>query len=256
MPDAVLNDATSLSAGQCRDLLFGGGAEACIIDRPVLAEAPYRPLIEALARGPGFRMSLNSEAPAKALTRLVAQLFPAAALGDAVAALAGEIERLASRVGEVAGGRPMVVLRTYFAPGDLVWHVDRMPGQRSVRLVWPIGRPGGMQVTAHANVDQPLYAAFMRREFPLLCRLDDHVEKRGGSLERLWAYRPEQVRMMQTGVFPFIRDAAAVATVPVGAASLHRVETIGWPGCLHRSDWCNRDQPGVQIVITASDSDA
>jgi hypothetical protein len=152
----------------------------------------------------------------------------------------------------LVAARPTIAIRTYFAPGDLVWHVDRVNERRAFRLVWPIGRPAGMRVTSADNIDADIYRAYMRREFPLLGQMDTRVMRTGVPVEALWAHRPLQLAAMVSGRFPFLRDPDEEHEVTPGNASIHRVETPAQPGAWHRSSWSNRNAPGLQVVITAA----
>ena len=222
------------------------------IPRPPLAALPYGAFITALLGCRGFRLDFNRLAPHEALTLVSDKLLGPGAFAAERTALAGDIAALAVFAGELAGGRPAIAIRTYFAPGDLVWHVDRVNERTAFRLLWPIGRPAGMCVTPTANVDLPLHRAYMRREHPLLCRLDTRVMRSGAAVETLWAHRPAQLAAMMSGAFPFIRDPARIRQVTPGAASIHRVATPQQPGTYHCSSWRNRRSPGLQIVITAA----
>ncbi|UIJ45032.1 hypothetical protein LZK98_18595 [Sphingomonas cannabina] len=222
------------------------------IPRPPLETLPYRAFVMALLGCRGFKLDFNRLASHEALALVSDKLLGPGAFAAERMALANDIVALAAFAGELAGGRPAIAIRTYFAPGDLVWHVDRVNERTAFRLLWPIGRPAGMCVTPTANVDVPLHRAYMRREHPLLCRLDTRVMRTGAAVERLWAHRPAQLAAMMSGTFPFIRDSAQVRQVTPGAASIHRVETPTQPGTYHCSSWGNRRSPGLQIVITAA----
>lgn len=222
------------------------------IPRPSLEALPYRGFIAALLGRPGFKLDFNRLLPPEALALVSDKLLGPGAFAAERATLAEDIGALADFVGKLAGGRPVIAIRTYFAPGDLVWHVDRVNERAAFRLLWPIGRPAGMRVTPAANIDAERHRAYMRREHPLLGRLDTRVMRSGGSVETLWAHRPAQLSAMASGAFPFIRDSAAEWEVTPGAASIHRVETPAQPGTWHRSSWGNRTAPGFQIVITAA----
>ena len=225
------------------------------LPRPPLDTLPYRDFIAALLGKPGFKLDFNRLTPHQALALVADKLLGPGAFAAERAMLADDIAALAQLTGELTGGRPAISIRTYFAPGDLVWHVDRVNERAALRLLWPIGRPAGMCVTPTANIDAPLHRAYMRREHPLLGRLDTRVMRTGAAVEALWAHRPEQLAAMVSGDFPFLRDPAQIWEVTPGAASIHRVETPAQPGTMHRSSWTNRTSPGFQIVITAT-SDA
>ena len=219
-----------------------------------LADLPYVELLTALLKAQGFKLELRGQDPEEVLAKVADQLIGSGAFRTQSAQLADDIRALSALMGGTVGSDhpPQVAIRTFFAPGDLVWHVDRLNERRAFRLVWPIGRPAGMRVTTRDNVDASLFAAFMRREHPLLCRLDTLVARTGRDVETLWQHRPRQLEAMRTGQFPFLIDPAKVWQVAPGAASIHRVETPGAPGTYHRSCWSNRECPGFQIVITAA----
>ncbi|WP_423607028.1 hypothetical protein [Sphingomonas sp. MS122] len=225
------------------------------IPRPPLEALPYRNFVAALLGKPGFKLDFNRLAPAEALALVSDKLLGPGAFADERALLAAEIAALAELAGGLVNERPAIAIRTYFAPGDLVWHVDRVNERAAFRLLWPIGRPAGMRVTPAANLDPALHRAYMRREHPLLCRLDTRVMRSGVPVEQVWAHRPAQLEAMASGAFPFIRDRAQEWEIAPGAASIHRVETPGRPGTWHRSSWANRAAPGFQLVVTAA-SDA
>lgn len=222
------------------------------LDRPALEELPYRRLIDALAKGPGFRLDFNRLDPADALAKMSDQLFGPSRFAPERAAMAADIITLARTMSSLTDTRPTVALRTYFAPGDLVWHVDRVAEPDAFRLVWPIGRPAGMMLTAPDNIDAETYRGYMRREHVLLGRLDTRVMRAGTPVEKLWAHRPAQLASLQSGQFPFLREPSRIFQVVPGCASIHRVQTPGHKGAFHRSSWANRHVPGIQIVITAS----
>lgn len=154
----------------------------------------------------------------------------------------------------VEGPRLLVSVRNWFAPGDMVWHVDRSRKPVALRILWPLGRAEGMRLTRSSNIDPRLYAAYMRREHPLLCRLDREVARTGAGLKSLWAHRPLQVAAMTSGVYPFLLNSKSVWEVERNAISVHRIETPVSAGTFHRSAWANRISPGLQIILTATSS--
>jgi hypothetical protein len=239
-------------AGKARELLDRSARGAIEVGRPPLDALPYREFVHALLGRQGFKLDFNRLEPDAALALVSDQLLGPGAFVRERALLADEIAAVAGFMGELTGSRPQVAIRTYFAPGDLVWHVDRVNEAAAFRLVWPIGRPAGMQVTAADNVDPAVHRAYMRREHPLLCRLDTRVLRSGAPVEALWAHRPAQLEAMISGTFPFLRDPARQWEVAPGAASIHCVETPARPGTYHRSSWANRASPGFQIVVTAA----
>lgn len=223
------------------------------IARPVLDHSPWREFVQALLARPGFKLDFNRLEPDAALALVSDRLLGPGAFLRERAQLAEEIAAAAALMRGLAGAaHAMVAIRTYFAPGDLVWHVDRVGEACAYRMVWPIGRPAGMRVTSTGNIDAEAYRAFMRREYPLLCRLDTRVMRSGAPVESLWAHRPAQLAAMVSGDFPFVADRAREIEVTPGAASIHRVQTPVQSGAWHRSSWANRQAPGLQIVITAA----
>lgn len=225
------------------------------VDRPPLDHLPYRGLVRALLARQGFKLDFNALTPDAAIALVADKLIGPGTFVSERTQLANDIASLAAFAGGLVGAAPTIAIRTYFAPGDLVWHVDRMRERHAFRLLWPIGRPAGMCVTSPDNIDVALYRAYMQREYSLIGRLDTRVMQQGGSVETLWAHRPVQVAAMQSGDYPFVRDPQAVWQVAADAASIHRVDTPGHPGTFHRSCWANRISPGLQIVITVA-SDA
>ena len=252
-PAGIATDSAEIGAEAVRRLLNAPGVEAVEMPRPPLNQLPFRPLVEALLRGPGFKVDFHGQAPDAVLAMVTERLFGPRAFGVERALLAHEISRL-SDFGRnlVGGGDPLVAIRTYFAPGDLVWHVDRLNERSAVRLIWALGRPAGMRVTPADNIDHRRYSAYMRREYPLLGQLDTQVLRTGASVEALWAHRPVQVAAMTSGRFPFVLEPEKEWEIHPAAVSVHRVETPGGPGTYHRSSWANRNSPGLQIVITAA----
>jgi hypothetical protein len=242
----------SLDARAAGQALDGSALGAVELPRPLLDDLPYRNLVRALLSRQRFKLDFNRLEPDAALALVCDQLLGPGTFLAERASLAQEIAALAALMGELVGVRAAVALRTYFAPGDLVWHVDRVHEARAFRLVWPIGRPAGMRVTPRDNIDEALFRAYMHREHPLLCRLDTRVARTGGDVEALWAHRPLQLEAMRSGGFPFLIACDRVCEVTPGAASIHRVETPRQPGTYHRSSWANRHAPGIQIVITAA----
>lgn len=236
------------------DLLLSPSIEALEIGRPPVRELRHRNLVAALLGCPGLKLDFRGQAPEAVLRMAVNQLIGNGAFVQEQAMFAQEIAQLESFTCAIVGShvRPQTSIRTYFAPGDLVWHVDRVNERKAVRLLWPIGRPAGMCVTPADNLDMDLHRAYMRREHPLLSALDTRVLRTGLGLERLWAHRPEQVRSMVSGHFPFIHDPARVFQIDCNAISIHRVETPVHTGTYHRSCWDNHISPGLQIVITAA----
>jgi len=222
------------------------------IARPSLDDLPYRDLVRALLRAPGFRLDFNRLEPDAAMAMVSSQLFGPGAFARENELLAREIAALAGLVGGLVEARPAIAIRTYFAPGDLVWHVDRVNERRAFRLVWPLGRPAGMWLTPADNIQADIYRAYMHREFPLLGQMDTRVMRTGAPVEALWAHRPVQLAAMVSGRFPFLIDPDKEVEVTPGAASIHCVQTPAQAGAWHRSSWANRDAPGLQIVITAA----
>jgi len=220
--------------------------------RPPLDEQPWRDFVRTLLRAQGFKLDFNRLEPDAALALVADRLLGPGAFVRERTLLAGEIAALADFTGRLAGARASVSIRTYFAPGDLVWHVDRIAESTAFRLLWPLGRPEGMRVTPRDNIDAVRHRAFMHREHPLLCRLDTRVLRTGAPMEKLWAHRPAQLEAMISGRFPYLIDSSREIAVTPGAVSIHRVETPARPGAWHRSSWANRQSPGFQIVITAA----
>lgn len=240
-----------------RGLLACRDVEAVEIDFPPLEELPYRDFVRALLARQGFKLEFGGQEPDAALALVSDRLFGPCANSRERDLLAQDVAALKAFMGDLAGGPPpLVAIRTYFAPGDLVWHVDRMAEPAAFRLVWPIGRPAGMRVTPADNIDMARYRAFMRREHALLGRLDTRVMRTGEDVRSLWAHRPRQLEALICGAFPFLIDAERHLEIRPGAASIHRVKTPDQQGTYHRSSWANHASPGLQIVITAVAADA
>jgi hypothetical protein len=212
---------------------------------------PYRDFVRALLARQGFKLEFHAQEPDSALALVSDQLFGQGAYVRDRDLLAQAISALKAFMADLAGcPAPLVAIRTYFAPGDLVWHLDRMGGSRAFRLVWPIGRPAGMRVTPADNIDEGRYRAFMRREHALLGRLDTRVMRTGEDVRSLWSHRPRQLGELISGQSPFLIDPERHSEIGQGAASIHRVQTPAQQGTYHRSSWENHASPGLQIVVT------
>ncbi len=239
-------------AGAVRDALIGSSPGAVELPRPPLDQLPYRDFVRALLARQGFKLDFNRLAPEEALALVADRLLGPGAFARERSLFAEDIAALKAFLQDLAGGPPpLVAIRTYFAPGDLVWHLDRVSEDAAFRLVWPLGRRAGMRVTPADNIDARLHRAYMRREHALLCRLDTRVARGGGTPEALWAHRPAQLAAMISGDFPFLLDPERQWEIAPGAASIHCVDTPRQPGTYHRSSWANRACPGLQLVITA-----
>ena len=239
--------------GAVRRLLASAAIEAVQIERPPLDDLPYRDFVRQLLRRQGFKLDFNGQPPDAVIAMVADQLIGPGTFIAERTQLADDIATLTDFAQAVAGGPPpLVSIRTYFAPGDLVWHVDRLHEPRAFRLLWPLGRPSGMRVTPAGNIDAGVHRAYMRREHPLLCQLDTRVLRTGGDVERLWAHRPAQLEAMASGRFPFLIEPEQEWEIAPHAASIHRVETWGQRGTWHCSSWANRGSPGLQIVVTAA----
>ena len=249
---AVVRASLSDGPACARDLLARPDVEAAEIGLAPLEDLPYREFVRALLGRQGFKLEFHGQAPDSALALVADRLLGPGAYARERELLASDIAELKALMGRLAGGPPpLVAIRTYFAPGDLVWHLDRMAEPTAFRLVWPIGRPAGMRVTPASNIYEGRYRAFMRREHALLGRLDTRVLRTGGDVRSLWAHRPRQLEALISGRFPFLIDPDRHWEVQPGAASIHRVETPMQRGTYHRSSWDNHASPGLQIVITA-----
>lgn len=239
-------------AGDLAALLDEVTVEGVEIPHAALGDVPFRDLVSALLDQPGFRLEFRGQTPDAVLAMVADKLLDGGFAAER-AMLAEQIERLEAFARNLAGGGiPQTAIRTYFAPGDLVWHLDRQIDRIAFRLLWPIGRPAGMIVTAADNIDLPRHLAFMRHEHPLLGQLDTNVLRTGAAAEELWAHRPHELEMMKSGDFPFIIDPDRVWQFDANAITIHRVDTPGHPGTYHRSSWANRHSPGLQIVVTVA----
>ena len=249
---AVAQALLSDEPGSARGLLARPDVEAVEVDLPPLDDLPYRDFVRALLGRQGFKLEFRGEGPDAALALVADRLFGPGAYARERELLAIDIAERKAFMSQLAGGPlPLVAIRTYFAPGDLVWHLDRMAEPSAFRLVWPIGRPAGMRVTPAANIDEGRYRAFMRREYALLGRLDARILRTGEDVRSVWAHRPHQLEALIAGRFPFVVDPDRHFEIRPGAASIHRVQTPAQQGSYHRSSWENHACPGLQIVITA-----
>lgn len=255
-PGVAVNEAiegpaklSQLSPPLARELLDRSSVEALQFARPPLDQLPYRDFVRAVVQA-RFKADFGRRPPAVALADLSDQLFGPGRFAAEREVLARDIATVAAFAGALYGKPASVTVRTYFAPGDLVWHVDRSHDADSLRILMPLGRVGGMRVTPADNIDEAIYDPFMRRELPLLCELDRKAMRTGEPLERLWAHRPRQVEAMTLDRNPFLRDPARVYEIQRDAISIHRFQTPKHRGTYHRSAWENRVSPGLQIVMT------
>ncbi|MBI3759583.1 MAG: hypothetical protein HY269_07505 [Deltaproteobacteria bacterium] len=255
VPRALKAGLVGLSAFDgvaARDAVQADGVEAVEIHRPALAQSGYVELVSELLAAPRFMCDFSQNPSERALPQLCLRLLGHSGhpgqlerlLSDLVA-----VERFARQLG---GERVLVSIRNWFAPGDLVWHVDRSSRAAAFRVLWPLGRSEGMRVTPFDNIEPVLYAAFMRREHPILCRLDREIASTSKPLEVLWRHRPAQVDAMIAGNYPYMRDPALVAAMHPDAISVHRIATPRMRGTFHRSAWANRHTPGLQIIVTST----
>ncbi|HEY9779559.1 MAG TPA: hypothetical protein V6D09_05420 [Leptolyngbyaceae cyanobacterium] len=148
--------------------------------------------------------------------------------------------------------RVHVSVRNWFAPGDLVWHVDRSMKDFAIRFIWPLGRNYGTRYTPVSNIDLDRYNAYMRRERPLLCMLDRKVLECKSSYREIWRHRPVQIADMHRCRFPFIRNPNNVVEVAPNSLVLHQFETINDLGSFHCGAAENEATPGLQTVFTAT----
>jgi hypothetical protein len=240
----------TLSPPLARELLDRSTVEAVEFARPPLDELPYRGFVRAILGVQPFKADFGRMPPQVALAQLSDQLFGAGSFAAERDLLARDIAALAGFAGALSGKPVSATMRTYFAPGDLVWHVDRSHEPDSLRILMPLGRVAGMRVTPADNIDPAIYDPFMRRELPLLCELDRKALRTGEPLQVLWGHRPRQVEAMTLDRNPFLRDPARVWEIERNAISIHRFQTPKHGGTYHRSAWENRVSPGLQIVMT------
>lgn len=253
LPYCEVPTLQSLDFRETSQFLRHPKVEAVQILRPPLAETVFAPLVKAFVAAPPFMSDFSRADPEIAFDLLADRLLGPSTFAAERKALISEmrqLERFARLL--IEGPRLLISLRNWFAPGDLVWHVDRSRRRDALRILWPLGRAEGMRVTPAANIDPALYAAYMRREHPLLCRLDRNVAITGSVLERLWAHRPCQVTSMILDRFPFTVDPGRTWEIHRDAVSIHRIETPAHGGTFHRSAWANRSRPGLQIIMTAT----
>lgn len=242
---------TELSPALARQLLDRSNVDALQIARPPLDQLPYRDFVRAILAVRPFKADFGRRPPQVALGQLSDQLFGPDRFAEERALLARDIATISAFASALCGGkRVSATMRSYFAPGDLVWHVDRSQEVDSMRILMPLGRVAGMRVTPADNINKAIYDPFMRRELPLLCEIDRKAMRTGEPLEALWAHRPRQVEAMILDRNPFLRDPARVWAIQNDAISIHRFQTPTSEGTYHRSAWENRVSPGLQIVMT------
>lgn len=255
--DAVLScgalpQLAFLDAPHACALLTDPGVEAVEIPRPALDVTAYAGLVRQLLAAPYFMSDFNQHSSAHGLAHLCQRVLGQHVPARECEALLSDLDAIESFGRALGGPRVLVSVRNWFAPGDLVWHVDRSARDVAYRILWPLGRREGMRITPYANIDPRLYAAFMQREHPLLCRLDREVARTSLPLESIWRHRPVQVRAMTSGIYPFLRDDGAVLAVRPDSVSVHRIDTPRMRGTFHRSAWGNRHFPGLQVIVTVT----
>lgn len=234
-----------------RAMLDRSSVEALEFARPSVDDTPWRDFASALLAVQPFKVDFENRPADMALAMLADQLLGPGAFRRELELLAHELTILQAFAQRIGGGGPVYTsVRTYFSPGDLVWHVDRSLQPNAIRVLWPMGRIAGMRITPADNLDSTIYKSFMRREFPLIFELDRKTLATGLPLERLWEHRPAQIRSMMSGQYPFLRDPERVWQIQRDAVSIHRFQTPYHTGTYHRSSWENRPKPGLQFVMT------
>lgn len=225
--------------------------EAIEIPAPPLAAAPYRDVVRRLYAQPAFSEIFGSAAtPAPLVTAM--ERYVRARTADVVTPFLARLESLLDFTARLLpGGELKLAMRNFFVPADLLWHHDLTYADRSVRLLWPLGRAGGLRVVPPSNVDAALHATIYARERPLVQRLDRRLLATKRPLAELWRHRPVQLEQLLTGRYPFIRDPRRVFTLATDAISIHRVQARRHDGTLHATSAANVRSPGLQIVITA-----
>lgn len=149
--------------------------------------------------------------------------------------------------------RVLVSVRNFFAPGDLVWHVDRSTKRRAIRVIWPLARDHGTLYTPTENIDLDMHTAYMNREHPLLSLLDRQVFDKNISYRENWHHRPYQVNAMLHCDFPFIKDATKIKEADPDSIAIHRFDTGKSDGTYHCSSSRNEVTPGLQTIFTATE---
>lgn len=241
-----------LNPVHARALLSDAAVEALEVSMAIRATGGYRRLAALVTSSAPFMCDFSGQSIEAVLFRLADRIC-LVGLEEELWRLTADLERLRWFGMElVQGTRVLMSIRNWFAPGDLVWHVDRSAKARAFRILWPIGRAAGMKVTTKDNIDLRLYNGFMQREHPLLCKLDRKVVETGRNLESLWAHRPKQMNAMICGNYPFLKDPGKVYSLHRDSIAVHRIETPDHCGTWHRSSWENRRSPGLQVIVTAT----
>lgn len=243
-----------LDAAAVRNAFTVPGVEAIEVPRLPLEDTGYGDLVRRLLAAPRFMSDFSLVPSEEAFRRLCRRMLVEEGCGYQLSRLLADLDAIECFAHALCGTRVLVSVRNWFAPGDLVWHVDRSARDVAYRILWPLGRIAGMRVTPHDNLDPNVYAAFMRREHPILCRLDIETARTGLPLETLWRHRPVQLQTLIKGNYPFLRDPDRVDAVHPTSVSVHRIETPRMRGTYHRSAWGNREAPGLQIIVTVTSS--
>ncbi len=142
-------------------------------------------------------------------------------------------------------------LRNWFAPGDTAIHVDRTNDNYAFRLLWAIGRKSGMLFTSSDNINRTLYEAYMKREHPILCKLDRVIFLEKKTLAEAWQHRPNQVQELENSNFPYIINKDLIYEVPLNSLSIHYFESYYNRGTYHGNSTKNSNSPGLQIILSA-----
>ena len=221
--------------------------EAIEIPAPPLAAVPYRDLVAKLCGAAPFSRILGTASAARPLVTATERW-----LGRDIAPFLERLESLLDFVARLLpGGELKLAMRNFFVPADLLWHHDLTHADRSVRLLWPLGRLGGLRVVPTSNVDAALHGVIYARERPLVQRLDRRYLATKRPLADLWRHRPVQLSQLLSGRYPFIRDPREVFTLATDAISVHRVRARHHAGTLHATSAANVRSPGLQLVITS-----
>lgn len=225
--------------------------EAVEIPCPPLASVPYANVVKRLIHQKAFTQILGASPRLPPLIDAAKRFFQQRAQG-AFETLLARLERLLVFASQLLpGGELKLAMRNFFVPADLLWHHDLSYADRSIRLLWPLGRAGGLRVVPVSNVDEAMHATFYGRERPLVQRLDRQHLATGRPLYELWRHRPVQLSQLLTGHYPFIRHRDRIFTLQTDAISIHRVLARTHAGTLHATSAANQRAPGLQVVITS-----
>jgi hypothetical protein len=223
--------------------------EIVFINCQHLLQPGFDDAIDALRSIPRFKLPFGTATAERALPHLLRSTTSSPAILNAAAGLGAAADGLAQLVTTLVGSARFAgSVRNFFCPGDTLWHTDEVDGRSAFRLLWPLGRPAGMQYTPFENVDIAKYRYHMARMLPFVQKLDAAAFATGIKTDEYLAGKPALLNQFHRRAF--LKDPDLFASVPHNHASLHRVETPRQRGTFHANNFSNETQPGLQLIFT------